>query len=331
MGAPPAASLLAAVARGFALFLGVFTLLNLLHRLRDRGFDGNLWWIDLRPLPAAISVPILAVAGVCLVGYAVGIRRLWFRRAALVVTVALAGVALGNVLQYYRLRSSGMIYSGSAFPFSLLLVAALAVVAIALSQRRAGRLTRAGRALVVASALACLVGFPVAQIYCFGTTDYRRTADVIVVFGAKAFSNTQPSSALYQRVRTACTLYHEGWARRLIFSGGPAEGAAQEADCMRNVALRLGVPDSAIVLDRNGLSTYDTVRNTTRMFGRIRARRVIAVSDFFHLPRIKMTYQRAGWEVSTVPTMNLRMPRDTCALMLVRETAAMWAYYGRVR
>jgi vancomycin permeability regulator SanA len=324
-------SLLAAIARGFAFFLGVFTLLNLLHRLRDRGFDGNLWWIDLRPLPTEVSVPILAVAGVCLVGYAVGVRRLWFRRGALVVTAALAGVGLGNAFQYYRLRSSGTIYSGSALPFSLLLAAALTVVAIALSQGKVGRLSRAGRALVVAAALACLAGFPVAQIYCFGVTDYRRRADVIVVFGAKALSNTQPSLALYQRVHTACTLYHEGWARRLILSGGPAKGAAQEADCMRNVALRLGVPDSAIMLDRNGFSTYDTVRNTTRMFGRMHARRVIAVSDFFHLPRIKMTYQRAGWEVYTVPTMNLRMPRDICALMLVRETAAMWAYYGRLR
>jgi len=328
----PLAAALAAIPRGVALFLGVFTLLNLLHRLRDHGFDGNLWWIDLRPLAPWLSQPLLAVAGLCLVGYGVGFRRPWFRRLTLWTSVGLLGITLANAINYYHLRASGGIYSGPALPFSLLLAAALALIVLTLAlTSKAEGAGRLGSAIVAVTAFACLVGFPVAQVYCFGTTDYRRPADVIVVFGAKAFSNDQPSSALADRVRTACMLYREGWVPRLIFSGGPAEGNAHETECMRRLALRLGVPDAAITLDRNGLSTYDTVRNTTRMFGRMHVHRVIAVSHFFHLPRIKMTYQRAGWDVFTVPVANPRMPRDEYAFMVVRETAAMWAYYLRVR
>jgi vancomycin permeability regulator SanA len=328
----PLAAVPPAIPRGVALFLGAFTLLNFVHRLSDRGFDGNLWWIDLRPAAAWISQPLLGLAGLCLVGYGVGVNRSWFRRIALWTSVGLLGIALANAISYYHLRASGAVYSGPALPFSLLLAGALAVIVLsrALNAKAAGA-GRLGRAIVAVTAFACLVGFPVAQVYCFGTTDYRRPADVIVVFGAKAFSNDQPSSALADRVRTGCMLYHEGWAPRLIFSGGPAAGNAHEAECMRRLALRLGVPDAAITLDRDGLSTYDTVRNTTRMFNRMRVHRVIAVSHFFHLPRIKMTYQRAGWNVFTVPVQKPRMPRDEYAFMVLRETAAMWAYYLRLR
>jgi hypothetical protein len=36
------------MARGIALFLGVFTLLNLAGDLRFAGASGNVWWLDLR-------------------------------------------------------------------------------------------------------------------------------------------------------------------------------------------------------------------------------------------------------------------------------------------
>lgn len=55
--------------------------------------------------------------------------------------------------------------------------------------------------------------------------------------------------------------------------------------------------------------------------------RVLAVSDFYHLPRVKMAFQRQGLDVYTVPargTPPLAIPYN-----LLRETAAFWAYYLR--
>lgn len=43
------------LARGLALFLGGFTLLNLLAGLHASHFDGNLWWIDLRGASASLN------------------------------------------------------------------------------------------------------------------------------------------------------------------------------------------------------------------------------------------------------------------------------------
>src|SRR5205085_7797564 len=54
----PQGSLATAVARGVALFMGLFTLLNLAIHFRSRGFDANGWWINLNPL--ARKVPLAA-------------------------------------------------------------------------------------------------------------------------------------------------------------------------------------------------------------------------------------------------------------------------------
>lgn len=58
------------------------------------------------------------------------------------------------------------------------------------------------------------------------------------------------------------------------------------------------------------------------------ARRMLAVSHAYHLPRVKLAYHRAGVEVFTVPAREerllLRMP-----YFMAREVVALWVYYGR--
>jgi vancomycin permeability regulator SanA len=217
-------------------------------------------------------------------------------------------------------------------PFSLLVTAALVGVGLAVWRARPGLFAAdhpwRSRAFVAAATGACAVAFPLAQMWCFGKTDYRRPADAIVVFGAKAKANGEPSSALEERVRTACDLYLQGLAPRLVFSGGPGAGSVHETEAMRRLAIELGVRDSDIVLDRQGLDTQATVRNTSELFARMGVRRVLAVSHFYHLPRIKLTYHREGWEVYTVPAKPIWVLRHYPFYML-REVAALWVYYLR--
>ena len=48
--------------RGFAAFLGVFTVINLVGELVVRRFDSNFWWINLSPL-APPAAQILLISG----------------------------------------------------------------------------------------------------------------------------------------------------------------------------------------------------------------------------------------------------------------------------
>ena len=302
------------LARGLALFLGAFTLLNLI------GSDGNLWWIDLEPLPPIASRLMLAALALALLAYALVPSMSRVRRAITIsFTAAALLAAIGNAIRFYVLLHRGDFTTAMPLPLSLFVAVALAMLIA--GQRRPGP---SHRSLVVLTFVAAAILFPLAQISLFGMTDYRRPADLIVVFGARAYADGSPSLALADRVRTGCELYRAGLAPKLFLSGGPGEGAVDEPESMRRLARKLGVPDSAIVRDPLGVNTESTVRNALAL----RPRRVLAVSHFYHLPRIKMTCQRYGFSaVYTVPSRNsvpMQMP-----INLVREDVAFWAYYLR--
>jgi uncharacterized SAM-binding protein YcdF (DUF218 family) len=323
---------LVAVARGLAFFLGAFSLLNVLGDLLSPGFDANHWWIDLRPIHSPAADVFLAASAFFLIAYS--IRPVLSAERRLLTYAFLAALLLvttWNAVIFYTLVIRRAIRSGFPVAFSVFVAAAIGTVLFALGEQNKGRRKKAALRSTVTSVVAvlvCLVGFPFAQMFCFGRTDYRRQADAIVVFGARVYANGRISDALADRVRTGCELYLGGLAKQIIFSGGPGDGSVHETQGMRMMALELGVPAQAIILDADGLNTRATVRNTCAMFEDLGIRRVLAVSHFYHLPRIKISYQRRGWEVFTVPAKE-SYTLTAMPYFIGREIAALWVYYLR--
>ena len=99
-----------------------------------------------------------------------------------------------------------------------------------------------------------------------------------------------------------------------------------EVHAMKTLAMKYGVTEEDITLDPAGINTRATVKNTLKIFEEAGYHRVLAVSHFYHLPRIKIAYGRAGGDVFTVPAreqyMLLKLP-----WFLAREVAALWVYY----
>lgn len=313
-----------AAGRGFALFLGGFTLLNLVRQWIVPGFDANIWWIDLGWLPASIGSGLLVMLAAALLWFGLNPQMCRYRTHITLWLCCIAAIAVGyNILGFYLLLVNSAIITSFPFPLSLFILLSLTIIAVGVLN--AGHAQRNRPLLLLATVGISLFLFPLLQILCFGTTDYRRTADTIVVFGAKTFADGTLSIVLADRVRTGVELWKQGYAQRIIFSGGPGEGAVHETEAMRRLALYLGVPDSAIILDRHGLSTRETAENTVQIFHQHKTRRVLAVSNFFHLPRIKMTYQQEGWEVFTVPAKEHLF--SGTPWQLTREVIGLWAYY----
>jgi uncharacterized SAM-binding protein YcdF (DUF218 family) len=230
-----------------------------------------------------------------------------------------------NALTFYRLLATSRIAAGFPVPFSLLICVGMLLVArAAWAQRESETRVAAWRAF--AGCLGLFAAFPLALMVFFGNTDYRRPADAVVVFGARAYKDGRLSDALEDRVRTACELYRAGLAKRLLLSGGPGDGAVHETEAMRRYALQHGVRAEDIFTDTNGLNTEATVRNTVPLFRQWHVSRVLAVSHFYHLPRIKLAYQRAGLEVCTVPAKQ-RHFLSQIPYSMAREVAAFWTYY----
>ena len=320
------------VARGLAFALGSFALLNLGGTLFFTNFDQNIWWIDFRPLPRVLGYLLLACTAPLLLAY--GARPFGSRARRLATVAAVAGllvVSMWNVLGFYGLLLAGAIDTMVPVPLSLLVAGALVFLLVPLVHVDSGGLPPRNGMTAIWITIAVIVlaiAFPLAQMFCFGKTDYRRRADAAVVFGAGVWPGGVPSHALRDRVNTGCRLYRAGLVRKLLFSGGPSEpeGNLHETEVMRRLALENGVRPEDIILDPRGINTRATVANTVPLFEQLGLERVLAVSHFYHLPRVKMTYGRASVEVYTVPAEEehvlIKLP-----YYLMREVAALWAYY----
>jgi vancomycin permeability regulator SanA len=315
-------------ARVLASWFGALTLVNVVAGLRNPAFDPNIWWIDLRFLPDAVALVLLVVAGAALVAY--GVRPVttgWRRTVSVTVVGAVGVIALWNVLSFYRVWDVGRIKPQSPVPLSLVIAIVLGFVVMSMLRPAQAVPRRTAIVIAVAASLAFVVGLPLLQIAFFGTTDYRRPADAIVVFGARVRSDGTPSITLANRVITASNLYREGLADTVVMTGGIEPSGFDETVVMRDLAEELGVPRSAIVLDVDGDTTSASVADTTRLFHDLEAQRILAVSQFYHLPRIKLTYAAAGVEVWTVPARTSSIPQTKG--LITREIPAFWLYYLR--
>lgn len=311
-----------ALAASFAIFLMASVVIEW-----TRGVEAAAWALDMGRFGLAGGV-VQLLLGATLLAYAAKPSMSTARRVTTVTMIALAAAcALLDGVRYEWLLASGRLASGTPLAFSFLVFLTLFVVMLGAWRvpTRPGRFGRLRFALVLAVAAA---GFPLTQMFTFGLTDYRRPADAVVVFGARVYADGRPSDALHDRVRTACELYRSGLVSRLILSGGPGDGPVSEPEAMRVMAVGLGVPASACILDGGGLNTRATLDNARSIAQREGFQRVLAVSHFYHLPRIKLLSQRLGLAVYTVPAPQgdplVQLPR-----FIAREAAACWAYYLR--
>ena len=378
---PDRPSRLTSVARGLALFVGGFTLVGVIAGLRSPGFDMNVWWIDLRWLPAVLANLVLAVSSVIFIAFgSLMPRSVWRSLATCAVAVLLAVVALVNVITFYVDWSRHQFHAAMPVPLSLLFAFLLAFVAwrallpgAATASSPAGdshqvsdlrqtgdshqvtdlrsasdlhqasdlhpvRRIRLARVFsrparrvwlpISVTVALCLLLFPLAQVFFFGTTDYRRHADAAVVFGAEVHNDGRPSTALRDRVVTAAGLYKAGLVANLIMSGGVGANGYDEATVMRTVAEQHGVPAAAILVDSHGIDTQASVADTKVMAADHGFKHLIAVSHFYHLARIKLAYARAGLNVITVPAKESRIIPQTPRIV-AREIPAFWLYYLR--
>jgi SanA protein len=116
---------------------------------------------------------------------------------------------------------------------------------------------------------------------------YARVEDVpprpvALVLGAGLWADGSLTPVLVDRVATAADLYHTGVIQKLLFSGDNRFVDYNEPQAMLEYAVRLGVPEEAIVLDYAGRRTYDSCYRARAIFGVDRA---VVVTQRFHAPR----------------------------------------------
>jgi vancomycin permeability regulator SanA len=330
-----AALVISALARGCGLFYGGLAMLAVAAELRGRTADMSLWWIDLRMAAAPARIALLVLVAGVLVAWA--LVRSPGRRVRVVMAVTAATVAViaaRDTLTVLAVTGTGLVHPAVPVPLSAVTAAGFGLLSVHAALSRTARMPlrwRGGLGLALAVGV-WAVAFPLAQMLWFGATDYRRPADAAVVLGARVYASGQPSPLLGDRVRTGIELYRAGLAPRLVMSGGDGADGFNEARVMADMAIREGVPASAVIVDPAGNTTELTVRNSMALLAAAGAPdrpAILVVSQAYHLPRVQLAFSNAGIDVLTVPAPEAR-PIADLPLSIAREVPAFWSYLLRV-
>lgn len=163
-----------------------------------------------------------------------------------------------------------------------------------------------GRRAVVALLLAVLLiaatwAAVVVAVAVQAAHDEATGADAIVVLGAAQY-NGRPSPVFRARLDHAATLYQRGFAPTVLVTGGVgARDTLDETKVGRDYLVRLGIPDEAVIPLAGGDNTFRSLEQVKRWFQGRDSRRVLLVSDGFHMLRLQIIARRLGLTPYTSP------------------------------
>ncbi len=119
-------------------------------------------------------------------------------------------------------------------------------------------------------------------------------ADAVVVLGAAQY-NGRPSPVFKARLDHAAALFRRHLAPRVLVAGGTGAGdALSEAEVGRRYLLEPGGDSTAVVAIGTGRSTEPSLRAVADWIRARGGRRVILVSDGFHMLRLCLIARRLG-------------------------------------
>lgn len=170
--------------------------------------------------------------------------------------------------------------------------------------------------------IAALWIFSVALVIYAGTHPVLRHADAIMVLGAAQY-NGRPSPVYKARIDHALSLWKQGLARRLIFTGGIGIGdTLSEGEVGRRYALRYGAPDSLVLVERRGVSSAESVGAAAALMRANGLHSALIVSDSYHMMRLELLVRRAGILPIRAPAPSGPIDRDRRELVryVLRES-----------
>jgi uncharacterized SAM-binding protein YcdF (DUF218 family) len=128
-----------------------------------------------------------------------------------------------------------------------------------------------------------------------------RPADVIIVFGAAEYDG-RPSPVYRARLDHAYVLFRNGLAPVIITTGGAAaDPNYSEGGVGHDYLARRGVPDLALIAETQASDTAESADRVAVIMRANQMKTCIAVSDAYHVFRIRKMLEREGLEVALAP------------------------------
>jgi uncharacterized SAM-binding protein YcdF (DUF218 family) len=126
--------------------------------------------------------------------------------------------------------------------------------------------------------------------------DKLQKADLILILGGDING---------ERLKEGVNLFRQGYAKKLLISGGPVAFKLTYADWIRKQAIEQGIPASAILTQSRSLSTIDDAELSLPIIKKHQIGSVIMVTSPYHCRRagavFKKIYQTQGIKIIVHP------------------------------
>jgi uncharacterized SAM-binding protein YcdF (DUF218 family) len=149
-------------------------------------------------------------------------------------------------------------------------------------------------AFIVVALLVVYFGVTFVQVWRASRADHARTADAIVVLGAAQY-NGRPSPVLEARLAHALALWKRGIAPKIVTTGGNRPGDRYtEASTGASYLIGHGVPESAIQLETQGATSWESLAAAVRFLRKEGSTDVVLVSSPWHALRTEEIADEVG-------------------------------------
>jgi len=158
-----------------------------------------------------------------------------------------------------------------------------------------GRRRLAGYLLPALLAALCLYLAVVAMlVQRTAVVDEARPAGAIIVFGAAEYAG-RPSPVFRARLDHGYDLFQRGLAPLVITTGGAANDPKfSEGQVGRDYLIARGIPDLNLIAETQSRDTAESAERTARILRANGLNECIAVSDAFHLYRVRAMMAEQG-------------------------------------
>jgi uncharacterized SAM-binding protein YcdF (DUF218 family) len=197
----------------------------------------------------------------------------------------------------------------AVYPLTWIWALMILTVVLLFCRQTAARVTMAR--ITACSALALLYGLSAGrisdnlvgmleQVYPPYHAEAGQSYDAIVVLDSDflPMGGMRPVAELsyesLQRTLCGAGAYSQGLSKKLVLSGGPGDTVE-----MAELALRLDVPEHAIVLEGGGRNTYESAKEVRKLLGP--QTKILLVTSAIHIPRAVRLFQKQGLKITPYP------------------------------
>jgi uncharacterized SAM-binding protein YcdF (DUF218 family) len=178
--------------------------------------------------------------------------------------------------------------------------------------------------LVLSAGLAIFLGLTGVRIVREASLQELHPADAIVVFGAAEYAG-RPSPVLRARLDHAYDLFERHLAPVVITTGGAAEDPKfSEGGVGRDYLIHRGIPESDLIAETQGSDTAQSAARVAVILRTNGMHSALAVSDEYHVFRIRKLLEHEGFQVYVAPRPNSRPQGSWRRFVAVLREAASY-------